>query len=153
MITRRERAYVVHCRRSETNALVRFSLLAITLLAAALQFSAPVRAEIPVSKHYLSAVVKVVADVPPTARTAAALGTRREGSGIVIDDNGLVLTIGYLILESATVELVVEGTRTAITARSSTTTSAFRSKMRSDPGDPATAPPRIAWVRVGCITA
>ena len=48
----------------------------------------------------VKAVVKVSAEVPADARTAAFLGTEREGNGIVIDDNGLVLTIGYLILEA-----------------------------------------------------
>jgi S1-C subfamily serine protease len=109
MSTCRDRANVPS-RPSEKVSLVAVFLLVFAFLAACLQ--APARAELPVADHTLSAVVKVVADVPPTARTAAGLGTRREGSGIVIDDNGLVLTIGYLILESASVELVVEGKRT-----------------------------------------
>ncbi len=87
-------------------------ILAVILLGAVLPLAGSASAQIPIAKRYLSAVVKVTADIPATARTAAALGTRREGSGIVIDDDGLVLTIGYLILESASVELVVEGERT-----------------------------------------
>jgi S1-C subfamily serine protease len=51
------------------------------------------------------AVVQLHATVPADARTAEALGTERAGSGVVIDDNGLVLTIGYLILEADHVEL------------------------------------------------
>ena len=39
------------------------------------------------------------------ARSAPTLGTEREGTGVVIDASGLVLTIGYLILEAETVEL------------------------------------------------
>jgi len=112
MTTRRDRAHAAHCCQSEPHSLILRWLLTAVILAAALHTAVPARAEIPIAKHYLSAVVKVTAEVPPTARTAAALGTRREGSGIVIDDNGLVLTIGYLILESASVELVVEGERT-----------------------------------------
>ena len=50
-------------------------------------------------------VVKLRSRAVPDARSAATLGTQREGSGIVIDANGLVLTIGYLILEAETVEL------------------------------------------------
>ena len=53
----------------------------------------------------LNAVVGVRAIVPDTARTAYSLGTQRQGSGIVIDDNGMVLTIGYLILEASDVEV------------------------------------------------
>ena len=55
----------------------------------------------------LNAIVKVRAVVPETARTAAALGTEREGSGVVIDSEGLVLTIGYLILEAESIEVVL----------------------------------------------
>ncbi len=53
----------------------------------------------------LNALVQVRAEVPSGARTAKFLGTERDGSGVVIDSHGLVVTIGYLILEamSATV--------------------------------------------------
>jgi S1-C subfamily serine protease len=40
------------------------------------------------------------------ARSASSLGVERQGSGIVIDDNGLILTIGYLILEAEGVEIM-----------------------------------------------
>ena len=55
----------------------------------------------------LNAIVKVRAVIPETARTAAALGTEREGSGVVIDSEGLILTIGYLILEAESIEVVL----------------------------------------------
>ena len=48
----------------------------------------------------LSAVVAVEALVPDDARTAQVLGDQRLGTGIVIDGAGLVVTIGYLILEA-----------------------------------------------------
>ena len=48
----------------------------------------------------LSAVVAVEAQIPGDARTAAILGDERLGTGIVIDGAGLVVTIGYLILEA-----------------------------------------------------
>lgn len=51
----------------------------------------------------VSAVVAVRAHVPQSARTAQALGTRRSGSGIVIDARGLIVTTGYLILEASQV--------------------------------------------------
>jgi len=53
------------------------------------------------------AVVGIRAHVPPSARTARGLGTVREGSGAIIDGNGLILTIGYLVLEARSVEVVV----------------------------------------------
>ncbi len=61
----------------------------------------------------LDAVVKVRAQVPSEARTAGSLGPLREGSGVVIDSNGLVLTIGYLILEASRVQLTDSAGRTA----------------------------------------
>jgi S1-C subfamily serine protease len=53
----------------------------------------------------LASVVQISAVIPPDARTAATLGTEREGSGVVIDDSGLILTIGYLILEAIEVSV------------------------------------------------
>jgi S1-C subfamily serine protease len=50
-------------------------------------------------------VVKVKTHAVRDARSADSLGTEREGTGIVIDTNGLVLTIGYLITEAEKVEL------------------------------------------------
>lgn len=52
------------------------------------------------------AVVKVQSTVPETARTAKSLGTEREGSGVVIDKKGHILTIGYLILESDSISVI-----------------------------------------------
>lgn len=60
----------------------------------------------------VGAVVAVHAEVPATARTADRLGTERAGSGVVIDDEGLVLTIGYLIMEATRVEVRVSSGRT-----------------------------------------
>jgi S1-C subfamily serine protease len=52
----------------------------------------------------LSAVVGLHSIVPPDAFTADTLGVERAGNGVLIDD-GLVLTIGYLITEAETVWL------------------------------------------------
>jgi S1-C subfamily serine protease len=46
-------------------------------------------------------VVGVAAEVPETARSARTLGTERQGSGVIIGSDGLVLTVGYLILEAS----------------------------------------------------
>ena len=56
-------------------------------------------------------VVAVRAMVPDTAFTAATLGTLREGSGVVIDDSGLVVTIGYLITEAEEIWLTTHDER------------------------------------------
>ena len=59
----------------------------------------------------LDSVVRMHAEVPEDAFTAHALGDEREGSGVVIDDDGLVLTIGYLIVEATDVTLTLPGGR------------------------------------------
>lgn len=65
----------------------------------------------------LEAVVQVVSKVPAEARTARTLGTNRDGSGVVIDSNGLILTIGYAILEAESSEIVMSnGKRVAARA-------------------------------------
>jgi S1-C subfamily serine protease len=53
----------------------------------------------------LDAVVLVRTEIPEDAFTAQILGTERAGNGIVIRDDGLVLTIGYLITEASTIWL------------------------------------------------
>src|SRR3981081_3428880 len=52
----------------------------------------------------LSSVVGLHSIIPPDAFSADTLGTERAGNGVVIDD-GLVLTIGYLITEAEAVWL------------------------------------------------
>lgn len=56
----------------------------------------------------LDAVVKLSIRAVDGARTADSLGAEREGTGIVIDGDGLILTIGYLVLEAASI-LVIGG--------------------------------------------
>jgi S1-C subfamily serine protease len=53
----------------------------------------------------LDAVVMVRAEVPEDAFTAATLGTERAGNGAAIREDGLVLTIGYLITEASQIWL------------------------------------------------
>lgn len=61
----------------------------------------------PAGAERLAAIVQVNSTIPSSARTASGLGTNRTGTGVVIDDQGLVLTIGYVILEA--IEVSVEG--------------------------------------------
>src|SRR2546423_13807595 len=51
----------------------------------------------------LDSVVGLRAEIPEDAFTAQILGAERAGSGVVIRDDGLVLTIGYLITEASTI--------------------------------------------------
>ena len=51
----------------------------------------------------LGALVLLRTEVPEDAFTAQILGTERVGNGIVIGDDGLILTIGYLVTEATAV--------------------------------------------------
>jgi S1-C subfamily serine protease len=64
-------------------------------------------------KLALDSVVGLRADIPDDAFTAPILGTERTGCGVVIGDDGLVLTIGYLITEAESIWLTAnDGTVT-----------------------------------------
>ncbi len=67
-----------------------FGLLAFPSLAGASARAAS-------SEALVSAVVGIKTFINPDGRTIEALGREREGSGIVIDEDGLVLTIGYVM--------------------------------------------------------
>ena len=70
-----------------------------------------VEAKIQALARARAAVVGVQATAVDDARSVETLGRRRQGTGVVIDADGLVLTIGYLILEADHVDLVFEGER------------------------------------------
>jgi S1-C subfamily serine protease len=53
----------------------------------------------------LASVVRVRSEIPPDAFTASILGTERCGHGVLIGENGLILTIGYLVTEAETIWL------------------------------------------------
>jgi S1-C subfamily serine protease len=86
--------------------------LAIATLCVFAALPAPARAQ---GADFFAALVHIEAEVPDSARTAGSLGTRRSGSGVVIDDDGLVLTIGYLILEASAVKITTGDRRVAAT--------------------------------------
>lgn len=94
------RAPPSHCRpagsRSRASAL---GSLVTGLLVTGLLMP-PLAAAEPTAEDVTRAVVAVQARVPPGSRTTETLGKEREGNGVVIDADGLVLTIGYLILEA-----------------------------------------------------
>src|SRR5215831_8257401 len=53
----------------------------------------------------LASMVGVRASIPDDAFTAEVLGTERAGNGVLIRSNGVVLTIGYLIVEAESIWL------------------------------------------------
>ena len=65
----------------------------------------PAVAQTPGADELLSAVVQLKTYINPDGRTVEGLGQQRSGSGIVIDDNGLILTIGYLMVEAHSAEV------------------------------------------------
>jgi S1-C subfamily serine protease len=60
----------------------------------------------------VSAVVRIKAHINPDGRTVDALGREREGSAVLIDNDGLILTIGYLMVEAYAAEILDNAGRT-----------------------------------------
>jgi serine protease Do len=79
--------------------------------AAATPASPDIEAQAQALARANAAVVGVHAVAVEDARSSETLGRERTGSGVVIDADGLVVTIGYLILEADHVELVLERDR------------------------------------------
>ncbi len=59
-----------------------------------------------------AAVVGVKVTAVAGARSARTLGVNRSGSGVVIGSDGLILTIGYLMLEAQQIEIVTQEGKT-----------------------------------------
>lgn len=59
-----------------------------------------------------SSVVGVRVTAAEGARSAETLGERRSGSGVVINRDGLILTIGYLMLEAEQIEVITQDNKT-----------------------------------------
>jgi len=86
------------------------SLLAAVFAASLL--SAPAPAETGSLEELISAVVKIKTHINPEGRTVQGLGRDREGTGILIDADGLILTIGYLMVEAYAAEVITNDGRT-----------------------------------------
>ena len=91
------------------------AVLALLALAAAPARAAEEHAA-PLSPALLDAVVHVETRVPAEARTAGLLGTERQGSGVVIDDDGLIVTIGYLVMEAMAAEITTRDGKPVLAA-------------------------------------
>jgi len=61
----------------------------------------------------VSAVVRIKTFINPDGRTVENLGRERDGSAIVIDNDGLILTIGYLMVEAHAAEIITNTGRKA----------------------------------------
>jgi S1-C subfamily serine protease len=59
----------------------------------------------------LSAIVRVNMRAMKGARSAGNLGAEREGTGVVIDEGGHILTIGYIVIEAASIEVTTQANK------------------------------------------
>jgi S1-C subfamily serine protease len=100
------------CLIGITRALTTVTAAAFLALVVAFG-SAPTQAEEGLSlDELLSGVVRIKTFINPDGYTRESLGREREGTGIVIDDAGLVLTIGYLMVEAHAAEITTNSGRT-----------------------------------------
>jgi S1-C subfamily serine protease len=67
--------------------------------------------EMPKLDQLLSGVVRIKTFINPDGRTVETLGRERTGSGVVIDNNGLIVTIGYLMVEAHSAEIETQDGR------------------------------------------
>ncbi len=65
------------------------------------------------AENVLGSVVRVKMRALPDARSNSTLGSAREGSGVIIDDQGHILTIGYLVIEADAIEVTTAEGKTS----------------------------------------
>jgi S1-C subfamily serine protease len=78
---------------------------------AARQVQAQARAERD-AEDVLAAVVRVKMTAIPNARSNTTLGATREGTGVVIDERGYIVTIGYIVIEADSIEITTQDDKT-----------------------------------------
>lgn len=91
-------------------AILGFLAITVNVLAATRE-AAPAQAMIEALTRANAAVVGVQVTTTEGARSAETLGRQRAGSGVVIGPDGLILTIGYLMLEAETIQVVTQDSR------------------------------------------
>jgi len=64
------------------------------------------------AEEMLAAVVRVKMKAIPGARSNRNLGENREGTGVVIDDRGHIVTIGYIVIEADSIEVTTQDDKT-----------------------------------------
>ncbi len=63
------------------------------------------------AEDLVQSLVQVKTFINPEGRTAATLGREREGTGVVIDASGLIVTIGYIMVEAHAAEVITHDGR------------------------------------------
>ncbi|MBI2772110.1 MAG: serine protease [Burkholderiales bacterium] len=97
-----------HLRRLALGSMLLFSGAAALAAASA----PPAQAVIDALTRANAAVVGVQVKATEGARSAETLGRERSGSGVVIGPDGLILTIGYLMMEADSIQVVTQDNRT-----------------------------------------
>ena len=64
------------------------------------------------AEEMLGAVVRVRMKAIANARSNTTLGPNREGTGVVIDERGHIVTIGYIVVEADSIEITTQDERT-----------------------------------------
>lgn len=64
------------------------------------------------AEDVLAAVVRVKMTAIPNARSNTTLGATREGTGVVIDERGYIVTIGYIVIEADSIEITTQNDKT-----------------------------------------
>lgn len=101
----------VSCLR-RSMALVAAVAVAGTALAASPPTSSPPPAsQVDMLQRMNAALVGLRIEAIPGANSVESLGKTRSGSGVVIGDDGLILTIGYLVLEAQSIEVLTQDGR------------------------------------------
>jgi S1-C subfamily serine protease len=90
--------------------IARYAAVITTFFGLLASLAVPARAT--TLDELVAAIVHIKAFINPDGTSVANLGREREGSGIVIDESGLVLTIGYLMVEAQSAEIVTSSGRT-----------------------------------------
>ncbi len=91
--------------------LAALSCCALSVAQAAATPSAVPQSTIDALTRANAAVVGVEVTATEGAASAASLGAQRSGSGVVIGPDGLILTIGYLMLEAQTIQIITQDKR------------------------------------------
>jgi serine protease Do len=99
-------------RRRGPAAVASWRGVLLTAAVAAFVGTSTAQAQSPWVEDLVAAVVRIKTHINPEGRTVEGLGREREGSGIVIDNDGLVLTIGYLMVEAYAAEVIDNNGRT-----------------------------------------
>ena len=99
----------VMCNPRDARCRFRQAILIATIALASL-VAVPARAT--TLDDLISSVVRIKTFINPDGSSVSNLGREREGSGIVIDESGLVLTIGYLMVEAHAAQIVTDSGRT-----------------------------------------